>query len=47
MDFWIPATNLGFADLNDGVIGALGAATSYMALQQQWIKVNGTSVKRA
>jgi len=41
MDFWIPFTNLGFVSLNDGVLGALGAATSYMGLQQQWIKVNG------
>ncbi len=24
MDFWIPANNLGFSHLNDGVIGALG-----------------------
>ena len=24
MDFWLPATNLGYAQLNDGVIGALG-----------------------
>jgi peroxin-11B len=24
LDFWIPATNLGYASLNDGAIGAIG-----------------------
>ncbi|KAJ9098980.1 hypothetical protein QFC20_005798 [Naganishia adeliensis] len=41
LDFWIPATNLGYASLNDGAIGAIGVITSYIGLQQQWIKVNG------
>lgn len=43
MDFWIPANNLGYSNLNDGVIGALGVMTSYMALQQQWLKVNAAA----
>ncbi|KAL7421791.1 Peroxisomal membrane protein PMP27 [Cryptotrichosporon argae] len=37
-DIWIPANNLGYSNLNDGVIGILGATTSYMALQTQWAK---------
>ncbi|KAJ9094956.1 hypothetical protein QFC21_005748 [Naganishia friedmannii] len=41
LDFWIPATNLGYAHLNDGAIGAIGVVTSYIGLQQQWIKING------
>ncbi|GHJ83635.1 hypothetical protein NliqN6_0037 [Naganishia liquefaciens] len=41
LDVWIPATNLGYAHLNDGAIGAIGVVTSYIGLQQQWIKVHG------
>ncbi|KAK4687863.1 hypothetical protein P7C73_g2258, partial [Tremellales sp. Uapishka_1] len=37
-DVWIPANNLGYSNLNEGVIGVLGATTSYMALQTQWLK---------
>ncbi|KAI9639839.1 peroxisomal biogenesis factor 11 [Dioszegia hungarica] len=37
-DVWIPATNVGYTNLNDGVLGALGTITSYMALQTLWIK---------
>ncbi|KAK1924180.1 peroxisomal biogenesis factor 11 [Papiliotrema laurentii] len=37
-DFWIPATTLGYTNLNEGVIGVLGALTSYMAIQIQWRK---------
>lgn len=38
MDVWIPATNLGYSNLSDGVVGALGATTSYMSLQSLWVK---------
>ncbi len=37
-DFWIPANNLGYTNLNDGVVGACGAITSYIALQKAWAK---------
>jgi peroxin-11B len=37
-DFWIPANNLGYSNLNEGVVGLLGATTSYMALQKCWTK---------
>lgn len=37
-DIWIPANTLGYTHLNDGVVGAAGAITSYMALQKAWRK---------
>ncbi|GBE77920.1 peroxisomal biogenesis factor [Sparassis latifolia] len=36
LDVWIPATNLGFVNFNDGVLGIFGLVTSLMALNQQW-----------
>ncbi|KAH8100602.1 peroxisomal biogenesis factor 11 [Cristinia sonorae] len=41
LDVWIPATNLGLVNLNDGVLGIFGLVTSLMALRQQWIAVVG------
>ncbi|KAH8120415.1 peroxisomal biogenesis factor 11 [Phellopilus nigrolimitatus] len=40
LDVWIPATNLGYANLNDGVLGIFGVITSLMALRTQWANVN-------
>ncbi|KZT06820.1 peroxisomal biogenesis factor 11 [Laetiporus sulphureus 93-53] len=39
-DVWIPATNIGLVNLNDGVLGIFGLITSLLALQSQWIAVN-------
>ncbi|EJD03852.1 PEX11-domain-containing protein [Fomitiporia mediterranea MF3/22] len=36
LDVWIPATNLGYVNLNDGVLGLFGFITSVMALRTQW-----------
>ncbi|KAL5518834.1 PEX11 [Sanghuangporus vaninii] len=36
LDVWIPATNLGYVNLNDGVLGFFGFITSVMALRSQW-----------
>ncbi|KAI0348679.1 peroxisomal biogenesis factor [Trametopsis cervina] len=41
LDVWIPATNLGFVNLNDGVLGIFGVISSLMALRTQWISVVG------
>jgi len=38
LDIWLPATNLEFANLNDGVLGAIGTITSIMALRLNWAK---------
>ncbi|TFY62162.1 hypothetical protein EVJ58_g4040 [Rhodofomes roseus] len=40
LDVWIPASNLGFTNLNDGVLGIFGLITSLMAFRQQWLAVN-------
>ncbi|KAI0094615.1 peroxisomal biogenesis factor 11 [Irpex rosettiformis] len=40
-DVWIPATNLGFVNLNDGVLGLFGLASSLLALRTQWLSVTG------
>lgn len=39
LDVWLPATNLGFVHLNDGVLGFTGTVTSIMALRKQWLSV--------
>jgi len=44
-DFWIPANNLGYSNLNEGIIGLLGATTSYMALQKSWRKAGAAIAK--
>ncbi|KZT74765.1 peroxisomal biogenesis factor 11 [Daedalea quercina L-15889] len=40
LDVWIPASNLGYTNLNDGVLGIFGLITSLMAFRQQWLAVN-------
>ncbi|WVQ99336.1 hypothetical protein IAU59_006469 [Kwoniella sp. CBS 9459] len=46
-DVWIPATGLGYANVNDGALGALGAITSYMSLQTQWRKHAAAGVRKS
>ncbi|KAG7099335.1 hypothetical protein E1B28_001192 [Marasmius oreades] len=41
LDLWIPATNTGLTNLNDGVLGAFGLITSVLGAHQQWAAVNG------
>lgn len=41
LDVWIPATNLGLVNLNDGIVGMFGFISSLMTLRQQWLAVNG------
>ncbi|KIM85398.1 hypothetical protein PILCRDRAFT_360634 [Piloderma croceum F 1598] len=36
LDVWLPATNLGFVHLDDGILGFTGTVTSLMALRTQW-----------
>jgi len=36
LDVWIPSSNLGFVNLNDGIVGLLGFATSVMAFNTHW-----------
>jgi peroxin-11B len=38
LDIWLPITNLGFTNLNDGTIGLIGTITSIMALRSNWVK---------
>ncbi|RPD63097.1 peroxisomal biogenesis factor [Lentinus tigrinus ALCF2SS1-6] len=38
LDVWIPATNIGLVNFNDGILGIFGLITSLMALRQQWLK---------
>ncbi|GJJ77985.1 peroxin-11B [Entomortierella parvispora] len=40
LDFFIPATGLGYVDLDDGAVGLIGTATSIMGAKAQWAKVN-------
>lgn len=40
LDVWIPASNLGIVNLNDGVLGIFGLITSLIAFRQQWLTVN-------
>jgi len=40
LDVWIPASVLGYVDLNDGVIGVCGTLSSLMGLRTQWYAVN-------
>jgi len=39
LDVLLPATNLGFIHLNDGILGFTGTVTSVMALRNQWDSV--------
>ncbi|KAI0732255.1 peroxisomal biogenesis factor 11 [Fomitopsis betulina] len=40
LDVWVPASNLGYTNLNDGFLGIFGLITSLMAFRQQWLTVN-------
>jgi len=40
LDVWLPASNLGLVNLNDGVLGIFGFISSVLALQTQWLAVN-------
>jgi len=40
LDVWLPASNLGLVNLNDGILGIFGFITSVLALQTQWLAVN-------
>ncbi|KIJ68317.1 hypothetical protein HYDPIDRAFT_124671 [Hydnomerulius pinastri MD-312] len=42
LDIWIPASNLGLVNVNDGVVGLAGFVSSIMGLRAQWIAVNGS-----
>ncbi|KAG9094183.1 Peroxisomal membrane protein PMP27 [Ceratobasidium sp. UAMH 11750] len=44
-DFFLPASNLGLVNVNDGVAGIIGVITSVMALQLQWKAVGKTMGK--
>jgi len=41
LDVWLPATNLGFVNLNDGILGITGTVTSLMAIRKEWQSVGG------
>jgi len=41
-DAWLPASNLGLVNINDGVLGIFGLISSVLALQTQWLAVNAT-----
>ncbi|KAK1228369.1 Peroxisomal membrane protein PMP27 [Marasmius sp. AFHP31] len=41
LDFWIPATNIGLTNVNEGALGIFGLITSLIGAQQQWEAVNG------
>jgi len=36
LDFWLPASALGYVNINDGVAGIIGVITSVMAFKLQW-----------
>ncbi|KAI0287005.1 peroxisomal biogenesis factor 11-domain-containing protein [Russula aff. rugulosa BPL654] len=40
LDVWLPAANLGLANLNDGTLGIFGVISSVLALRTQWLAVN-------
>ncbi|KAH7883706.1 peroxisomal biogenesis factor 11 [Phlebopus sp. FC_14] len=42
LDVWIPASNLGLANVNDGIVGLAGMISSIMGLRSQWITLNGS-----
>ncbi|KAL0250572.1 hypothetical protein I308_102754 [Cryptococcus tetragattii IND107] len=47
LDVWIPATGLGYTNLNDGTLGTFGVITSYMGLQTLWAKHSAAGVKKS
>ncbi|KAI9445229.1 peroxisomal biogenesis factor 11 [Lactarius indigo] len=42
LDVWLPASNLGLVNINDGVLGIFGFISSFLALRAHWRAVNGT-----
>jgi len=40
LDIWIPASNLGLTNVNDGVVGLAGFISSVMGMLAQWNAVN-------
>ncbi|KAF8271425.1 peroxisomal biogenesis factor 11 [Lactarius quietus] len=42
LDVWLPASNLGLVNLNDGVLGVFGTISSFLALRAHWLSVNAT-----
>ncbi|KAF9229429.1 peroxisomal biogenesis factor 11 [Gyrodon lividus] len=40
LDIWIPASNLGLVNVNDGVVGFAGFISSVMGMRAQWNAVN-------
>lgn len=47
LDVWIPATGLGYTNLNDGTLGTFGVITSYMGLQTLWAKHSAAGVRKS
>jgi len=41
LDAWIPASALGLVNVNEGILGIFGFITSVLALQTQWISLQG------
>jgi len=41
LDIWIPASNLGLVNVNDGIVGLAGLTSSIMGTYTQWVTVNG------
>lgn len=39
-DIWIPASNLGLVNANDGIVGFAGFISSLMGLRAQWLAIN-------
>ncbi|KAI9460909.1 peroxisomal biogenesis factor 11 [Lactarius psammicola] len=42
LDVWLPASNLGLVNINDGALGIFGTISSFLALRAQWLAVNAT-----
>ncbi|KAI9572850.1 peroxisomal biogenesis factor 11 [Boletus coccyginus] len=42
LDVWIPASNLGLVNVNDGIVGLAGFISSVMGMYAQWVAVNGS-----
>ncbi|KAG8905620.1 Peroxisomal membrane protein PMP27 [Tulasnella sp. 403] len=40
LDIWLPASNLGYVWINDGVAGIIGVITSSMGFHLQWLAAN-------
>jgi len=41
LDIWIPASNLGLVNVNDGLVGLAGFISSVTGVHAQWVAVNG------